>query len=82
MPYTYILYSETLDRYYIGSIRDLLSERLYKHNHQHKGFTSVVSDWKVVYQEEFTDYVKAHCREKEIKGWKSRKMIERLIKPV
>ncbi len=82
MPYTYILYSEILDRYYIGSTRDLVSERLYKHNHQHKGFTSTVSDWQVVYQEEFADYVNAHRREKEIKGWKSSKMIERLIKLV
>ncbi|MDX1270388.1 GIY-YIG nuclease family protein [Bizionia paragorgiae] len=32
MYLTYILYSDTLDRYYIGYTGDLLIERLRKHN--------------------------------------------------
>jgi putative endonuclease len=79
MPYTYILYSQTLDRYYIGSTRDTTKERLSKHNHKHKGFTSVVDDWKILYQEFYEEYSDALVREREIKQWKSRKMIETLI---
>ncbi len=79
MPFTYILYSATLDKYYIGSTRESTAERLYKHNHKHKGFTSSDNDWKVVYQESFSEYPDALNREKTIKKWKSRKMIQKLI---
>jgi predicted GIY-YIG superfamily endonuclease len=40
MPYfVYILFSNKLEKYYVGFTSDLKS-RLYKHNHIHKGFTS------------------------------------------
>jgi putative endonuclease len=80
MPITYILYSEKLDRYYIGSTRESVDDRLYKHNHQHKGFTSAATDWEIVYREEFEDYTNALAREREIKKWKSCRLIEKLIK--
>ncbi|MBK6964000.1 MAG: GIY-YIG nuclease family protein [Bacteroidales bacterium] len=80
MPFTYILYSVILDRYYIGSTRDTVMERVYKHNNQHKGFTSAASDWQLVYEEFYQDYSMALLREKTIKKWKSRKLVERLIK--
>ncbi|MBK6346975.1 MAG: GIY-YIG nuclease family protein [Bacteroidales bacterium] len=81
MPYVYILYSESLDRYYVGSTHGTVEERLYKHNNRHKGFTSTVADWQPVYSEYFKEYPSALLREKEIKKWKNRKMIERLIQP-
>jgi len=77
-----ILYSESLDKYYVGSTNGTVEERVYKHNNSHKGFTSVASDWHPAYSEYFTDYPAALLREKEIKRWKSRKMIERLINPL
>ena len=75
----YILYSSTLDRYYVGYTGDALAERIRRHCSNHKGFTGKSPDWELKYHEVFMDKARAMAREKEIKGWKSRKMIERLI---
>ncbi len=75
----YILYSIQKKRYYVGSTANLV-ERIKKHNRKHKGFTGKVHDWELVYKEEFIEKNKALQREKEIKSWKSRLMIEKLIK--
>jgi len=45
----------------------------------HKGFTSKAIDWKVVYSEKFATREEALKRERQMKKWKSRKMIEKLI---
>ena len=80
MLYTlYILYSKLLDRFYVGYSGDDLIERIRKHNSNHKGFTGKVNDWELKYMEEFSDKTDVMKREREIKNWKSRKMIERLI---
>jgi putative endonuclease len=79
MAFTYILYSKTLDKYYIGSTEGLLDARLKKHLSNHKGFTGKAKDWLVVYYEEFSEKHDALSREKQIKAWKSRKQIEILI---
>ena len=80
MPfYTYILYSETLDKYYIGFTGDELGERLRKHNSNHKGFTGGIGDWVVKYSEKYNTKEEAGKRERQIKNWKSRKLIEKLI---
>lgn len=76
---TYILYSPTKDKYYIGSTGDELSERLRRHNSNHSGFTGGLGDWKIIYQEIFQTKREAQSREREIKKWKSRKKIEKLI---
>ncbi|HOZ51408.1 MAG TPA: GIY-YIG nuclease family protein [Chitinophagaceae bacterium] len=39
MYHTYILYSASLNKYYIGFTADEINERLQKHNSNHKGFT-------------------------------------------
>ncbi|MDP4263081.1 MAG: GIY-YIG nuclease family protein [Bacteroidota bacterium] len=75
----YILYSSILDRYYIGFTGDELNERIRRHNSNHKGFTGGIGDWKVVYTELYKTKPEAYQREREVKNWKSRKMIERLI---
>lgn len=77
---TYILFSPTKNRYYIGSTGDELTERLRRHNSNHQGFTGGVGDWIIVFQEQFISKPQAQARERQIKGWKSRKMIEKLIK--
>ncbi|MBS1622771.1 MAG: GIY-YIG nuclease family protein [Bacteroidetes bacterium] len=77
----YILYSATLDRYYVGYTGDTLEERLRKHNSsKKKGFTSTAEDWKVVHTELYDTKVEAMSREKEIKQKKSRQYIEILVK--
>ena len=77
---TYIIYSQSLDKYYIGLTADL-QQRLIKHLANHKGFTGKVNDWVIVYQETFDSNTEAYKRERVIKNWKSRKMIEKLIGP-
>jgi len=79
MATTYILYSESLDKFYIGSTRNSMEERLEKHLSYHNGFTAKAKDWSVVFMESFEDYKQAALREKAMKAWKSRKMIEKLI---
>ena len=75
---TYIIFSKNLDKYYIGHTTDL-QQRLVKHLSNHKGFTGRTNDWVIVYQEIFDSKEQAYKREREIKNWKSRKMIEKLI---
>jgi putative endonuclease len=79
MSYTYILFSKHLDKYYIGSTRDLPEDRLRRHLSDHKGFTSNAKDWVIVFLEFYGNYSLAHKRELQIKSWKSRKMIETLV---
>ena len=79
MAFVYILYSEVLDKYYVGSTQSSIEQRLKKHLSDHKGFTGKAKDWNLVYYEEYTDKQTALYREMQIKAWKSRKQIEILI---
>jgi putative endonuclease len=80
MKYTvYILYSFALDKFYIGYTGDEISIRLSKHNAYHKGFTGRQNDWMIKYTEEYESKAEAIKREKQIKGWKSRVKIQKLI---
>jgi len=80
MPTFYILHSSSLNRYYIGSTRGEVTDRLYKHLNLHKGYTSAANDWIVVYTEHFDDYSSAQNREFQVKRLKSKRMIDRLVK--
>jgi len=75
----YIIYSSLKDRYYIGHTGEELAERLRKHNSNHRGFTGRIGDWTIVYSEDYDSKSDAYKRELEIKSWKSRKRIEKLI---
>ena len=75
----YILYSSILNKYYIGHTGDNLEERIRKHNSNHKGFTGRVGDWRVVFSEKLDSKEAAYLKEREVKKWKSRKLIEKLI---
>jgi putative endonuclease len=75
----YILYSKVKNRYYIGFTGNEIVERLRKHNSNHKGFTGKTGDWRIVYSEKFNEKKVAMRREKEVKGWKSKILIEKLI---
>ena len=78
MYYCYILYSKLADKFYIGYTENL-TERLKKHNANHKGFTGKNSDWEIVYFEIFETKILAYARERVIKNWKSRIKIIELI---
>jgi putative endonuclease len=80
MVYTvYILYSPTIDRYYIGHT-DNIERRLHEHNTGQTRFTSIRGKpWNLLYSELYETRSLAMSREKEIKAKKSRKYIEWLI---
>jgi putative endonuclease len=78
MFYFYILYSKSLNKYYIGHTENL-DERLRKHLSNHKGFTGRAADWVIVYSETFSTKELAYARERKVKSWKSRIKIEDLI---
>jgi putative endonuclease len=71
--YVYILYSQTLDKFYVGHTCEVLEERLRRHLTNHKGFTGKVPDWKIVYHESFPDKVEAYARERRLKDGKAGK---------
>jgi len=78
MPFTYILYSSKLDKYYIGACIDL-ERRLKEHNIGHSKFTMTGMPWELKYTEDFDTLPEAKKRENYIKKMKSRKYIESLI---
>ena len=78
MYFVYIIYSLAKDKYYVGSCEDVL-KRLAKHNTNHSGFTGKTGDWEIKWTEEYAEKSSARRRENQIKSWKSRKMIEKLI---
>ena len=79
MFYVYILYSKFIDMYYVGSTSMVIEERLRRHLSSHKGFTGRAKDWEVVYFESYEIKRAAILREQEIKKWKSREKIIKLI---
>lgn len=74
---TYILKSRKNNRFYIGSTNDL-ERRLEEHNSGKSGFTKSGVPWEVYHTEEFLERKEAILRERQIKAWKKRSMIEKL----
>jgi len=79
MHYTYIIYSESRDRYYTGSTSDDLDWRIQRHNMGWTRSTKSGIPWKLMYYESFDTKTKALKRENFIKRQKSRRFIEGLI---
>jgi putative endonuclease len=75
----YILFSPLLNKYYYGHTCDEISERIRKHNSNHKGFTGKTDDWELAYNEEYPTKSDAHHRELQVKNWKNRKRVQALI---
>jgi len=76
--FLYILQSESTSRFYIGQTQDL-PERLAYHNANYSKSLKNRGPWKLVYTETFTTRSAAVRRERGIKGWKDRRMIEKLL---
>jgi len=81
MATAYILYSKTLDKFYIGSCKEFnlrLSQHLQK---AHDGaFASAADDWTVFFQIDNLSYENARKIESKIKKKKSKKYILNLNK--
>ena len=78
MFFVYILWSEKLQKFYIGSTQDLQARVAY-HNSGNVTFTSTGIPWVIVYSEALNSRQEAILRERQIKGWKSAKAIKKLI---
>jgi len=74
----YILYSEKVDIYYVGSTGNL-EDRLRRHNSGRSTFTKRGHLWVLVYQKHYITKFEAYKAELYIKSQKSRKFIEDLI---
>ena len=79
LHYVYILYSDLLNRYYIGESENVV-KRLKEHNDGYfkSSYTSTVNDWIVYLSIECSDRIQARKVEKHIKSMKSRKYIQNL----
>ncbi|MEX0723260.1 MAG: GIY-YIG nuclease family protein [Gracilimonas sp.] len=79
MHYTYIIYSESRNRYYIGSTSVGVGKRIERHNEGWSRSTKSGIPWELVYYKSFKNKTEALKWEKNIKRQKSRRFIERLI---
>ena len=81
MASVYILYSSTLDHFYVGSCAEL-SFRLQQHLNKDfiHSFTAKANDWAVFYTIENLSYPQARSIEAHIKKMKSRVYIMNLKK--
>jgi putative endonuclease len=75
----YILKSEKTNKYYIGSCEGV-DDRLALHNAGRVQSTRSGLPWTLVYEESFNSRSDAWKREFQIKSWKSRSAIEKLVK--
>ena len=77
--YTYVIYSKTYNKIYIGYTSDL-NNRIEGHNSQNnKGWTRSFQPWEIVHFEEFITKSEAMIREKELKSYKGREFIRNQI---
>ena len=76
--FTYILFSQKLNKFYIGSTDDIY-RRLSDHNRGKTSFTKTGIPWDLVYKEAFPTRSEALRREKYIKNQKSVIYIRSLI---
>ena len=79
MFWVYILQSTKNNSYYIGSCTDI-DLRLKQHNRALVKSTKRFIPWKLVYKESYVKLSLARIRELQIKSWKKRLAVERLIK--
>jgi putative endonuclease len=76
--FLYILYSESINKYYIGISHDP-EKRLQYHNSAKKGWTIRGRPWICVFKKEFISKEEAAFWEKKIKAIKRKDIIELII---
>jgi putative endonuclease len=81
MNFVYILYSISLDKYYIGEALDF-QERIKQHNSgfYDSAYTKQASDWSLFYSIECLNRLQARKIETHIKKMKSKAYIQNLKK--
>ena len=79
----YIIFSEKLNRFYVGASQSELDLRIQKHNDHSYGnhrFTAKADDWKLFLALECSSYPQAIRIERHIKNMKSSSYIHNLLK--
>jgi putative endonuclease len=79
--YTYILFSEKFDKFYVGHTNDL-DRRITEHNSGFSKSTKAAIPWKLVLSKSFASKSEAYAFERKIKSMKSRKFILDLINSI
>jgi putative endonuclease len=79
---TYVLYSASFDKIYIGFTSDL-EGRIDSHNKfATKGWTIKFRPWVLVYTEEYVTKAEAMKREKQLKSAKGREFVWQVVKKI
>ncbi|MGH9480489.1 MAG: GIY-YIG nuclease family protein [Terriglobales bacterium] len=78
MATLYVLQSSATRRFYIGATSGM-RRRLAEHERSHSPYTASRGPWLLVYKEEFPTLAEARGRERQLKRWKSHRLIEQLI---
>ncbi|HUX61590.1 MAG TPA: GIY-YIG nuclease family protein [Ignavibacteriaceae bacterium] len=76
--YTYILFSQTANKYYIGSTSNIV-RRLNEHNSKQSASTKAGVPWKLMFTKEFVLKSDAIKLEYKLKKMKSRRYLEWFI---
>ncbi len=79
MYFVCILRSISTDRSYIGQTQDVVA-RLNYHNSGYSKALKNRGPWQLVYTERYGTRAEAMRRERQIKSWKDRKLIESLVR--
>ena len=78
MYWVYILRSKSNNKFYVGCTDNII-RRVKEHNLGLSKYTKGKGPWVIIYPDEFKSLSDARKREKQIKSWKKRIAIERLI---
>jgi putative endonuclease len=76
--YIYILKSKRNNSFYVGSCENI-KNRLEQHNNGESSSTKRFIPWELIYSERYNILSEARKREYQIKSWKKRSAIEKLI---
>jgi putative endonuclease len=77
--YTYVLFSPSRRKYYVGQSNESLEYAVFKHNARKRLFTRRGVPWQLVYSKQFEDICEAYLLTKQLKKVKSRKFMRYFI---
>ncbi len=80
MYFVYVLYSDKLNKRYVGSTSDI-DKRLIEHNSGKSKFTKGGIPWKLIYSEKYETNSDARKRELFLKTSVGRKFLDEQLKP-
>ena len=78
MAFLYILQSLTTEKFYIGTALDLTT-RFEQHQRGRSPYTRGRGPCRLVYQEQYATLAEARRRERQLKSWKSHRLVQELI---